>query len=464
MSTTRRPATDAPTGRSLKQGLSHRHIQFIALGSAIGTGLFYGSADAIQTAGPLVLLAYAVAGAVVFLVMRALGEMAVREPLSGSFSAYAHRYLGRFAGFVTGWTFVFEMVVVAIADVTAFAVYMGFWFPATPRWIWVAAVILFIAAVNTRHVKVFGELEFWLSLVKVLAILAMVIGGVVLVVIGMSQGQAGVGNLVDHGGFAPAGAGAILPALAVVVFAFGGVETIGITAGEAQDPEVSIPRAVNTVPARVLLFYVAALAVIMSLIPWNEIDGKSSPFVQIFTSLGIPAAAHVLNVVVIAAAVSAINADTYGAGRMLYGMARQGQAPKIFARTSVAGVPWMAAVVMCAALAVGAVLNHLIPEDVFTIIASLATFATVWVWLMILFSHLAARAQVRRGLLPESPFKQAFGSVGSWVAVAFIALVIVLLGVYADTRVALYVGVAWMLVLGVVYLAVPRLRRPQPSA
>lgn len=267
----------------MRRGLSMRHMQLIALGSAIGTGLFYGSATAIQLAGPAVILAYLVAGAAVFMVMRTLGELAVRHPVPGSFGQYAGRYLGPFAGFVT-----------------AFGVFMGLWFPDTPRWIWVTAVILFIAAVNTRHVKLFGELEFWLSIVKVSAILAMVIGGVALLVMGVSLDAAtpsGVQSLVDHGGFAPHGAAGVLAALSVVVFAFGGVE--------------------------------------------------------IFSTLGVPAAPAIFNLVVITAAISAINADTFSAGRMLFGMAQQGQAPAVFASVSRGDVPWMAAVVMGLALAVG---------------------------------------------------------------------------------------------------------------
>ena len=451
-------ATAAPSHGAadarLRRGLSMRHIQFIALGSAIGTGLFYGSATAIQLAGPAVILAYLVAGAAVFMVMRALGELAVRHPVPGSFGQYADRYLGPFAGFVTGWTFVFEMVVVAIADVTAFGVYMGFWFPDTPRWIWVTAVILFIAAVNTRHVKVFGELEFWLSIVKVSAILAMVIGGVALLVMGVSLDAAtpaGVQNLVDHGGFAPHGAAGVLAALSVVVFAFGGVETIGITAGEAQDPGRAIPRAVNAVPARILLFYVMTMVVIMSLVPWDRITGEASPFVEIFSTLGVPAAPAILNLVVITAAISAINADTFSAGRMLFGMAQQGRAPAVFASVSRGGVPWMAAVVMGLALAVGAVLNAVIPEDVFVVVASIATFATVWVWLMILLAHIAMRREVARRGLPASAFPVPLWPAASWAAVAFVLLVVGLLGWFSDTRVAMIVGLVWLVLLGAAY-------------
>ena len=440
---------------TLSRGLSMRHIQFIALGSAIGTGLFYGSATAIQVAGPSVILAYLIAGAVVYMVMRALGEMAVRHPGPGSFGQYAARYLGPFAGFVTGWTFVFEMIVVAIADVTAFGVYMGFWFPDTPRWIWVTAVILFIAAINTRNVKIFGEMEFWLTIIKVGAILAMIGGGIVLMVLGVSYAPGepvGLQNLVDHGGFMPNGLGGLLAALSVVVFAFGGIETIGITAGEAGDPARSIPKAVNAVPARILLFYVGTMVVLMSLVPWTEITGEASPFVQIFSALGIPAAASILNVVVIVAAISAINADTFGAGRMLFGLAEQGQAPQAFTKVSRNGVPWLTVVVMGIALGIGAILNVVIPEDVFLVIASIATFATVWVWLMILLSHIAMRREIERKNRPESAFKVPFWPVASWAATAGILFVIALLGWFPDTRVALIVGVVWLVLLGVGYL------------
>lgn len=449
----------APQDGGLKRGLNMRHIQFIALGSAIGTGLFYGSSAAIQAAGPLVLVAYVLAGAAVFMVMRALGEMAVRHPIPGSFGQYAARYLGPFAGFVTGWTFIFEMIVVAIADVTAFGVYMAFWFPDTPRWIWVVAVILFIAAINTRNVKVFGEMEFWLSIIKVGAIIAMIVGGLALMIFGMTmQGgdPTGPQNLVNHGGFAPKGIEGLMAALAVVVFAFGGIETVGITAGEAANPKRAIPRAVNTVPARVLIFYVGTLAIIMSLIPWNQITGEASPFVQIFTSLGLDSAATVLNIIVITAAISAINADTFAAGRMMFGLAKQGHAPNVCGRVSKNGVPFMAVIIMCIALSIGAVLNWLIPEDVFAIIASIATFATVWVWMMILISHIAMRREIAAKGLPESEFKVPLWPLGSWLALGFICLVVVLLAVFPKTQVSLVVGAVWLAVLALAYLALVR--------
>ena len=438
-------------GSVLTRGLTARHIRFMALGSAIGTGLFYGSSSAIQKAGPAVLLAYIIAGAAVFMVMRALGELAVRHPVSGSFGQYASRYLGPLAGFITGWTYVFEMAIVAIADVTAFSIYMGFWFHDVPRWIWILAIIFFLAAINLLSVKVFGELEFWFSLIKVSAIIAMIAGGVAIIVFGFhmegAQAAAGLGNLVNNGGFMPNGWVGLLAAFAVVMFAFGGIETIGVTAGEAKDPSKSIPAAVNTVPVRILLFYVLTLGVLMSLIPWNEITGETSPFVQIFDSLGIPLAAHILNAVVITAALSAINSDIFGAGRVLFGLSAQGHAPAVFGRISKRGVPWMTVLLMTAVLLAGVVLNATIPEDVFLLIASIATFATVWVWIMILASHVAMKREIARNTLAPSAFPVPLWPLASILTALIMAGVIVLLGVYADTRVALYVGALWLVLL-----------------
>lgn len=435
---------------TLTRGLSARHIRFIALGSAIGTGLFYGSAEAIRQAGPSVLVAYLLGGAVIYIVLRSLGEMAVRRPVAGSFGEYATQYLGPLAGFLTGWTYALEMVVVCLADVTAFGVYMGFWFPGVPRWVWVFSIIFFIGAINLLSVKVFGEVEFWLSLVKVLAIVAMIAGGIAILVWGSSTGreeQRGIANLWNDGGFFPHGLAGFVGSFMIVMFAFGGTEIIGITAGEAKDPARTIPRAVNTVPVRIILFYVLTLAVIMALYPWRSIDSNSSPFVQIFEGLGFTSAATVLNLVVVTAALSAINSDIFAAGRMIYGMAQRGQAPAVMRRVSRNGVPWMTMVVMTVALLVGVVLNYAIEERVFVIIASVATFATIFVWLMILLAHFRFRAQQHHGEasvadfpVPGWPYLQVF-------ATGFLMFVVLLLGFGADTRVALIVGAAWLLVL-----------------
>jgi histidine transporter len=439
----------------LKRGLSARHIRFMALGSAIGTGLFYGSASAIQLAGPAVLLVYIIAGAAVYMVMRALGEMAVRNPVSGSFGEYATTYLGPLAGFVLGWTYAFEMVIVCLADVTAFGIYMGFWFPEVPRWIWVLGIVFLIGALNLCSVKVFGETEFWLSLLKVGAIIAMILAGFGIMLFGIGSvsggGVSSVSNLWAYGGFMPNGIGGLVASLAVVMFAFGGIEIIGITAGEARNPERVIPRAINAVPLRILLFYVLTLFVLMSLYPWQQIGSQGSPFVQIFDHLGISSAATVLNIVVITAAVSAINSDIFGAGRMMYGLAIQGQAPKGFAQLSAHGVPWMTVLVMGIALLCGVVLNYLIPENVFLLIASIATFATVWVWLMILVTQIAMRRSMSAEEVAQLKFPVPFWPVAPIVATLFMVFVFGVLGYFPDSQAALVVGAVWIGLLVVAF-------------
>ena len=440
----------------LKRGLSARHIRFMALGSAIGTGLFYGSASAIQLAGPAVLLVYIIAGAAVYMVMRALGEMAVRNPVSGSFGEYATTYLGPLAGFVLGWTYAFEMVIVCLADVTAFGIYMGFWFPEVPRWIWVLGIVFLIGALNLCSVKVFGETEFWLSLLKVAAIVAMILGGFGIMLFGISTAPGAqatdISNLWSHGGFMPNGVGGLIASFAVVMFAFGGIEIIGVTAGEAKDPQRVLPRAINAVPLRILLFYVLTMFVLMSIFPWQQIGSQGSPFVQIFDNLGISSAATILNIVVISAAVSAINSDIFGAGRMMYGLAQQGHAPKGFARLSRNGVPWMTVVVMSVALLLGVLLNYLIPENVFLLIASIATFATVWVWLMILFTQVAMRRSMSAEQVAQLKFPVPFWPYAPMAAIAFMLFIFGVLGYFPDTQAALIVGVVWIVLLVLAYL------------
>ncbi|MEE1867337.1 amino acid permease [Pseudomonas auratipiscis] len=441
---------------AMRRGLSTRHIRFMALGSAIGTGLFYGSAAAIKLAGPSVLLAYLIGGAAIYMMMRALGEMAVRNPISGSFGQYASQYLGRFPGFLTGWSYAFSMLVVCLADVTAFGVYMSFWFPETPRWIWVLGIVLFIGALNLCSVKVFGEMEFWLSLLKVTAIVSMILAGAAVLMFGIQLGGSGeqlatISNLWSHGGFFPNGISGMIASFTVVMFAFGGVEMIGITAGEAKDPQRVIPKAINSVPLRILLFYVLTLFVLMSIYPWTRIGSEGSPFVQIFSGLGIGSAATLLNIVVISAAISAINSDIFSAGRMMYGMAQNGQAPASFAQLSRFGVPWMTVVVMAVALLLGVVLNYLAPENLFLILAAVVTFSIVWVWLMILLSQMVMRRGMNAEEVAALRFPVPLWPVGPACAAVFMLFIFGVLAWFPDTRMALYVGIGWLALLSLGY-------------
>lgn len=438
------------------RGLTSRHLHFIALGSAIGTGLFYGSAGAIQAAGPSVLLVYLLGGAVVYFVLRALGEMAVRHPVRGSFAEYTRAHLGGAAGFLTGWMFAFEMVIVAMADLTAIGIYMGFWFPDVSRWVWIVVALLIVGAANVASTRVFGELEFWFTIVKVGAVVAMILAGAAVLIFGLSSVETtGPANLVNEGGFFPNGVSGMAASFILVLFAFGGTEIIGVAGTEADDPSRAIPKAINTVPARILLFYMLAILIILMINPWHTITGEESPFVQIFTALGVNWAAALLNVVVITAALSAINADLFGAGRVLTGLANQRLAPQVMSKT-VRGVPVMTTVILLGVMVVGVVLNAVIPESVFALIAALATFATIFVWAMILLAHLASRRRMTPSEAEELEYRVPFWPVGQYFAVAFILFTFGVMAWQPDFRTPLVVGVIFSVACIAMYYATGR--------
>jgi len=441
----------------LKAGLSARHIRFMALGSAVGTGLFMGSASSIQATGSSVIFAYIVAGAMVYLVMRALGEMIVYKPHK-SFGHHASGYLGTMVGFATGWMYVLEMLVVCIADVSAFAIYMKFWFPHVAPWIWVLAIIFFIAALNLCAVKVFGEMEFWLSSIKITAIVAMIIGGFAIILFGFGDktgGATGISNLWINGGWFPNGLIGFISCFTIVIYAFGGIEVIGVSASEAQNPETVIPRAINSVPIRILLFYVLTMIVLLSIFPWNAInpnrDIQGSPFTLIFDNLGLTYAAHLLNLVIVSAVISAVNSDIFGAGRMLFSLSKQGHAPKVFSRISVYGVPWAAALLMGFFLLLGVLLNYLIPDRIFLLLANVAAFATIWVWLMILLAQIGMRKKLSGQEIKELKFPVPCGQIGQYIAVAFLLFVTGAMAFFEGSREALIVGIAWLGVVLVCY-------------
>ena len=442
---------------TLKKGLNGRHIFFIAIGSAIGTGLFYGSAEAIKVAGPAVLLTYFIAGAAVFMVMRALGEMILHKPLAGSFGSYATLHIAPIAGYLTGWTYIFEMVLVCVADVVAFSLYMGVWYPDVPPWIWSLGITLVITGLNLCAVKNFGEMEFILSLIKVLAIVLMIVLGLVVIFWGyyndgVKQAATGFSNLWTNGGFFPNGIEGIIKSFAMVMFAFGGIEIVGLTAAESDNMEKNIPRAINTVPSRILLFYVCTLAVLLSIFPWDQIGVSASPFVTIFKQLGIPYAPDVLNFVVIVAAVSAINSDMYGAARMMLGLSEHGQAPKSFGKLTKSGVPLVPVLIMFVTLMFGVYLNYLYHDELFFMVAAMATFATVWVWLMILISHFRMRLKMTEEERKASKFPVPFWPYGPAIAIAFMVFCIVILGFDKKSLIALGTGLAWVAIMSILYV------------
>ena len=434
---------------TLQRRLSPRHITFMALGMCIGAGLFLGSASTIKLAGPSVLFAYLFGGAMIFIIMRALGEMAVHDPVAGSFSTYAHKYLGPFAGYLTGWNYWILMMGVGIAESTAVGIYMKQWYPDLPQWIWTFGSVAMIGGLNLMAVKVYGELEFWFALVKVLTVVLMILGGATIIWLGWGNGghPVGLSNLWTHGGWFPNGVTGMVLALPVLVFSFGGIETIGMAAAEASNPERTIPRAVNSVIWRILIFYIGALFVIMAIYPWDELGTQGSPFVVTFAKLGIPQAAGLINFVVITAALSSFNSTTFSGSRMLYSLSTKRQAPAGLQQLSKHGVPVRGVLVTMACLMLGVLLNYLVPERIFGMMMSILAFNTVWTWGMVLIAHWRFRRQQTTAL----PFQLRWWPLSSVLCLAFLAFVLVMLGYSADTRVALYVGVAWVLLLTVAY-------------
>ncbi len=285
-------------GEQLKRGLKNRHIQLIALGGAIGTGLFLGSASVIQSAGPGIILGYAIAGFIAFLIMRQLGEMVVEEPVAGSFSHFAYKYWGGFAGFASGWNYWVLYVLVAMAELTAVGKYIQFWYPEIPTWASAAAFFVIINAINLTNVKVFGEMEFWFAIIKVIAVIAMILFGAWLLFSDTAGPQATVRNLWEQGGFLPHGWTGLVMMMAIIMFSFGGLELVGITAAEADNPEQSIPKATNQVIYRILIFYIGSLAVLLSLLPWTPGPPGSTPVVFFFPEVGGKVFAHAVNIVV----------------------------------------------------------------------------------------------------------------------------------------------------------------------
>ncbi|MDF2065191.1 MULTISPECIES: amino acid permease [Bacillaceae] len=438
--------------QKLQRGLEQRHITLMSLGAAIGVGLFLGSATAIKLAGPAILISYIVGGIAILIIMRALGEMAVHNPVAGSFSRYAKDYLGPLAGYITGWNYWFLWVVTCMAEITAVGVYMQMWYPDTPSWIWALAALVIMTMVNLITVKAYGEFEFWFALIKIVAILAMIFVGLGVIIFGIGNGGVAVGisNLWSHGGFAPNGITGIFMSLQMVMFAYLGVEMIGVTAGEAKNPKTVIPRAIDTVFWRILLFYVGALFVIMSIYPWDEIGSNGSPFVLMFEQIGIGPAAGIINFVVLTAALSSCNSGIFSTGRMLFNLAEQRQASASFKKISRNGVPSKAIIFSATLLLVGVILNYLVPEKVFIWVTSISTFGAVWTWGIILLSQLKFRKTLSKGEVSRLTYKAIFFPFGSYIALAFLVLVLGLMAYFPETRIALIVGPIW--IIGLVFM------------
>ncbi|MFP3438806.1 aromatic amino acid transporter AroP [Pantoea sp. SIMBA_133] len=437
-------------GESLKRGLKNRHIQLIALGGAVGTGLFLGSASVIKSAGPAVILGYAIAGFIAFLIMRQLGEMVVEEPVAGSFSHFAYKYWGNFAGFASGWNYWVLYVLVAMAELSAVGKYIQFWWPDFPTWASAAIFFVLINAVNLTNVKVFGEMEFWFAIIKVIAVIAMILFGGWLLFSGTGGPQATVRNLWEQGGFMPNGLGGLVMVMAIIMFSFGGLELVGITAAEADNPETTIPKATNQVLWRILIFYIGSLAVLLSLMPWTRVTAETSPFVFIFHELGDAMVANALNVVILTAALSVYNSCVYCNSRMLFGLAQQGNAPKVLLNVDRRGVPVMSILVSAVATALCVLLNFLMPAEAFGLLMSLVVSALVINWAMISLAHLKFRKKKnQQGVTTR--FKAVLYPLGNWICLVFLAGILVLMAMTPGMAISVWLIPVWLIVLAIGY-------------
>lgn len=436
--------------KQLQRELNNRHIQLIAIGGAIGTGLFLGSGQTISLTGPSLLFTYMLIGIVLFAFMRALGELLLSNSKFNSFVDIANEYLGPFGGFVIGWTYWVCWIVSSMSDLTAMGQYFAYWYPQVPHWLTVLFIVLLLISFNLLGARLFGELEFWFSIIKVVTIITMVIVGLVLIFLSFKTeyGHASFGNLIHHGGMFPHGAAGFLMSFQIAVYSFIGIEHIGVTAGETKNPEKTIPKAINNVPIRILLFYIGGLLVIMSVIPWFKVDPDSSPFVKLFTLIGVPFAAGIVNFVVLTAAASATNSGIYSNSRILFGLAKQGLGPKVLTKTNSNGVPYLSMLVSSITLLIAALLNFIFPDAIklFIYVTTLSTVLFLVVWGMIIVSYIA---YVKKN--PEqhqsSAFKLWGGKIIAYIVLSFFIFIFILLFFSKDTRVAIFISPLWFIFL-----------------
>ncbi|MEV7033187.1 amino acid permease [Streptomyces sp. NPDC093272] len=411
---TSQPNTTAPPpagdpgdgeGNGLHAGLKNRHLSMIAIGGVIGAGLFVGSSSGIATAGPGILLSYALVGTLVVLVMRMLGEMSAANPTSGSFSAHADRALGRWAGFSIGWLYWFFWVVVLAVEATAGAKILEGWIPAVPQWGWALIVMVVLTATNLVSVGSYGEFEFWFAGIKVVAIGAFIVVGL-LAVFGVLPGvhtdKASFANLTDHGGFLPHGPGAILTGVLLVVFSFMGSEIATLAAGESENPQRAVTKSTNSIIWRIGVFYLGSILIVIALLPWNDpsIKEKGS-YVAALDSLGIAHAGQIMNVIVLTSVLSCLNSGLYTASRMAFSLGQRGDAPKAFARTTSRGVPMTAIVSSVVFGFVAVFFNYRFPDSVFLFLVNSSGAVALFVWLVICFSQL----RMRKIIQAEAPEK-----------------------------------------------------------
>ncbi|KAA8668645.1 L-asparagine permease [Pantoea dispersa] len=437
------------------KAMGNRQVQMIAIGGAIGTGLFLGAGARLQMAGPALALVYLVCGIFSFFILRALGELVLHRPSSGSFVSYAREFLGEKASYVAGWMYFVNWAMTGIVDITAVALYMHYWgaFGDVPQWVFALGALAIVGTMNMIGVKWFAEMEFWFALVKVLAIVVFLIVGVVFLGSGkpLDGNTTGFHLITDNGGLFPHG---LLPALVLVqgvVFAFASIELVGTAAGECKDPKTMLPKAINSVIWRIGLFYVGSVVLLVLLLPWNAYQAGQSPFVTFFSKLGVPYIGSVMNIVVLSAALSSLNSGLYSTGRILRSMSMGGSAPQFMSKMSKQQVPYAGILVTIGVYVIGVVLNYYVPSQVFEIVLNVASLGIISSWAFIVVCQMRLRKAIKEGKAEDVSFKLPWAPVTSWLTLLFLVSVLVLMafdypnGTYTIASIPL---IAVLLVLG----------------
>jgi AAT family amino acid transporter len=449
------PVRDIEEGEQLSRQLTSGQLSMIAIGGAIGTGLFLGSSLAVRTAGPGVIVSYLIGAVITIIFMGALSEMAVAHPTAGSFGVYAEMYLNPWAGFTVRYTYWAAQVIAIGGEATAIAIYCQWWFPNTPKWIWVLGFALGLLYVNARSVGSFGSFEYWFAMIKVVAIVLFIVLGAALV-LGLGPGAAiGFSNLTANGGFLATGWRGVWMAMMFVIFSYMGTEVVAVTAGEARDPETAVPRAMRNLVGRLIVFYLGAILVLIAIVPWNRIQPgagvTASPFVKVFELIGLPAAAHIVNFVVITAAASSMNCNLYLVSRMMFSLARGGYAPAAFGKVSERGTPVPALMVSAAGLGVAILVSVLFPDSAFVYLFGVSLFGGLYAWIVIFVTHLAFRPKweaAGHGRLPVRLIGYPYTTLlGTAAIVAILASTWWVEGM----RVTLIAGLPWLAFLTAAY-------------
>jgi L-asparagine transporter-like permease len=447
----------------LRRTLSARKLSMIAIGGAIGTGLFLGSGFAIGTAGPSVLISYLIGALIALLLMGCLAEMTVVHPTTGSFGAYAEHYVGPLAGFLVRYAYWTCIVLAVGTEVTAVALYMKFWFPTVPGWIWILAFSAMLITVNAFRVNIFGTVEYWFCLIKITAIVAFILlAGYVLM--HPTASSLGFRNYTAYGGFLPHGVRGMWVAVIMAIFSYLSIEMIAVAAGEAAHPEVAITRAFRSTVVRLILFYVLTLALMLAVLPWTQAGSARSPFVMVMEASHLPAAGAVMNFVILIAALSAMNSQLYITTRMMFSLARAGQAPRRLGALSGRGVPLNALLVSTSGIALATLLSVIAPGGAFLTMVGISVFGAMFTWMMIFVTHYCfRRARERNGSAP-SPFRM-WGFPATTLLGAALMAALLLTTAFTDAfRLTLAFGLPFLGVLAVIYRLRYRGRTPKPGS